>query len=77
MRTGPLIAVVAASALVAVPAGEAPLDQLGVKTSRLYEQQPAAATEGGTAYFAWSRNPAPGRTTSTPFSPARAIRECS
>jgi hypothetical protein len=60
MRTGPLIAATAVVAtvvaLVAVPAADALLDQLGVKTSRLYEQQPAAATDGGAEYFAWSQN---------------------
>ena len=61
MRTGPLIAatavVAAGVALVAVPAADAArLDQFGVKTSRLYEQQPAAATDGGAEYFAWSQN---------------------
>jgi hypothetical protein len=56
MRTGPLIAATAVVALVAVPAADALLDQFGVKTSRLYEQQPAAATDGGDDYFAWSQN---------------------
>ena len=57
MRTGPLIAATAVVALVAVPAADAALlDQFGVKTSRLYEQQPAAATDGGAEYFAWSQN---------------------
>jgi len=55
MRRGLLIAAVVA-ALFAVPAAYALLNQHGVKTSRLYEQLPAAETDGTTQYFAWSQN---------------------
>jgi hypothetical protein len=43
-------------ALLAAPAAYALLGQHGVKTTRLYEQLPAAATEGSTNYFAWTQN---------------------
>jgi len=55
MRRG-LFIVAAAAALIAVPAAYALLSQQGVKTSRLYEQVPAAAEDGSTQYFAWSQN---------------------
>jgi len=42
--------------LVAAPSADALLDQVGVKTSRLYEQLPAATTDGSTNYFAWTQN---------------------
>lgn len=54
MRRG-LLVVAAAAALIAVPAAYALLSQHGVKTTRLYEQLPAA-TEGSTQYVAWSQN---------------------
>jgi hypothetical protein len=55
MRRG-LVIVVIAAALVAVPAAGALLSQQGVKTTGLYEQVPAAETDGSTQYFAWSQN---------------------
>lgn len=55
MRRG-LFIVVIATALVAVPGANALLSQLGVKTTGLYEQVPAAAEDGSTQYFAWSQN---------------------
>jgi len=55
MRRGLLIAA-AVIALVVAPSASALPDQVGVKTSRLDEQLPAAATDGTTEYFAWSQN---------------------
>jgi hypothetical protein len=55
MRRGLFIVAVVA-ALVAVPAAYALLSQHGVKTTGLYEQLPAAATDGTTQYFAWTQN---------------------
>jgi hypothetical protein len=55
MRRG-LFVVAIAVALLAVPTAYALLAQEGVKTTRLYEQVPAAATEGSTNYFAWTQN---------------------
>ena len=55
MRRGLFIVAVVA-ALVVVPAAFALLSQHGVKTSGLYEQLPAAETDGTTQYFAWTQN---------------------
>ena len=55
MRRGLFIVAVVA-ALVVVPAAYALLSQHGVKTSGLYEQLPAAETDGTTQYFAWTQN---------------------
>ena len=55
MRRGLFIIAVVA-ALVVVPAAYALLSQHGVKTSGLYEQLPAAETDGTTQYFAWTQN---------------------
>ena len=55
MRRG-LFIVALVAALIAVPAAYALLNQHGVKTSGLYEQLPAAATDGTTQYFAWTQN---------------------
>jgi hypothetical protein len=73
MRRG-LFVVAIAVALIAVPAAYALLAQQGVKTTRVYEQLPAAATDGSTNYFAWTQKPARGRSTSTPSSRARVTR---
>ena len=51
-----LLIVAAVAALVVVPAAYALLSQHGVKTTGLYEQLPAAATDGTTQYFAWTQN---------------------
>jgi hypothetical protein len=56
MRHRGLLIVAAIVALVVVPTAYALLSQQGVKTTRLYEQVPAAATDGATDYFAWSQN---------------------
>jgi hypothetical protein len=55
MRGG-LFIVAATVALLAAPTAYALLGQHGVKTTRLYEQLPAAATDGSTNYFAWAQN---------------------
>jgi hypothetical protein len=55
MRRG-LFILATAVALLAVPAAYALLAQHGVKTTRVYEQLPAAATDGTTEYFAWTKN---------------------
>lgn len=55
MRRG-LFILAAAVALLAVPVAYALLAQHGVKTTRAYEQLPAAATDGTTEYFAWTQN---------------------
>ena len=55
MRRGLFIVAVVA-ALVVVHAAYALLSQHGVKTSGLYEQLPAAETDGTTQYFAWTQN---------------------
>jgi hypothetical protein len=54
MRRGLIVAT--AVALLAAPAAYALVGQHGVKTTRVYEQLPAAATEGSTNYFAWTQN---------------------
>jgi hypothetical protein len=46
----------AAAALVAAPVAHALLAQEPVKTTRFYEQLPAAATDGSARYFAWTQN---------------------
>ena len=46
----------AAAALVAAPVAYALLAQQPVRTSRLYEQLPAAQTASGVNYFAWTQN---------------------
>jgi hypothetical protein len=57
MHRGLLLATLgAAAALVAVPVAYALLTQQPVKTTRFYEQLPAAATDGGVKYFAWTQN---------------------
>ena len=55
MRRGLLIVAVVAASVV-VPAAYALLSQHGVKTTGLYEQLPAAETDGTTQYLAWSQN---------------------
>jgi hypothetical protein len=55
MRRGLLIGAVTI-ALSVVPLAYALLTQHGVKTTRLYERYPAAASDGGINYFAWSQN---------------------
>ena len=55
MRRG-LFIVAGVAALSLVPVAYALLGQHGVKTTRLYERYPAAASAGGTKYFAWSQN---------------------
>lgn len=55
MRRG-LFILAAVVALLAVPAAYALLAQHGVKTNRVYEQLPAAATDAATEYFAWTQN---------------------
>lgn len=55
MRRG-LFIVAAVAALVVVPAAFALLSQHGVKATGLYEQLPAAETDGTTQYFAWTQN---------------------
>jgi hypothetical protein len=55
MRRG-LVIVACVTFLIAAPVAYALLSQQGVKTTRLYEQYPAAAVDGGTNYFAWSQN---------------------
>jgi len=55
MRGGLLIVAVFAASVV-VPAAYALLSQHGVKTTGLYEQLPAAESDGTTQYLAWSQN---------------------
>ena len=55
MRRGLLIGAVTI-ALSVVPLAYALLTQHGVKTTRLYEHYPAADSDGGINYFAWSQN---------------------
>jgi hypothetical protein len=57
MRRGlALIILGVAIALAAAPGSYALLAQEPVKTTRFYEQLPAAATAGGVKYFAWTQN---------------------
>jgi hypothetical protein len=56
LMRGGLFIVAATVALLAAPTAYALLGQHGVKTTRLYEQLPAAATDGSTNYFAWAQN---------------------
>jgi hypothetical protein len=55
MRGG-LLVFAAVGALVATPVAYALLAQQPVKTTRLYEQLPAAQTASGVRYFAWTQN---------------------
>jgi hypothetical protein len=55
MRRG-LFIVATAVVLLAAQAAYALLGPHGVKTTPLYEQLPAAATDGSTDYFAWAQN---------------------
>jgi hypothetical protein len=57
MRGG-LLVFAAVGALVAAPVAYALLAQQPVKTTRLYEQLPAAQTASGVRYFAWTQNTA-------------------
>jgi hypothetical protein len=55
MRTS-LLLIGAVAALVAAPVAYALLSQQPVKTTRFYEQAPAAAIDGSIKYFAWTQN---------------------
>jgi hypothetical protein len=55
MRGG-LLVFATVGALVAAPVAYALLAQQPVKTTRLYEQLPAAQTASGVRYFAWTQN---------------------
>ena len=56
MRRGLVITSAVLLALVASGTAYALLTQQGVKTTRLYEQLPAAAVDGSVKYFAWTQN---------------------
>lgn len=73
MRRGLFIVAVVA-ALVVVPAAFALLSQHGVKATGLYEQLPAAETDGTTQYSRGPRTRARTGTTSTPSSRGPATR---
>jgi hypothetical protein len=55
MRRGLLLTAILVT-LAAAPTAYALLTQQAVKTSRFYEQLPAAARAGGVKYFAWTQN---------------------
>jgi hypothetical protein len=55
MRRGLLLTTILV-ALAAAPVAYALLAQQPVKTSRFYEQAPAAAWDGNVSYFAWTQN---------------------